>query len=344
MSVIKILFVGDGSYPMYAKSFFEAAKNMPDVQSDIMDYGDMNIRSIQGDNYVKRIEYHYCFGLEVTKINRRLLEKCQANHYDIVFLYSAELIFATTVKKIRAKGIYVAIYHNDNPFSNRMNWVRMRHFKGTIKFSNIAYAYRRKNIEDYRKYGAVRAKLLRSYYIASRNYYIPELKKISAFGMPRIGFLGHYEDDGRIEYIKALTEKGIDVGVIFDWPILNGHMKVIKDAHVNYNEIINQLDVAIIFLSSLNQDTYTRRCFEIPMAKTMMLSVYTDDLASLYEENKEIVFFRSKDDFVRKAIYYLENDNDRARIANAAYERCLIDGHEAADRVKEILADYKESN
>ena len=120
-------------------------------------------------------------------------------------------------------------------------------------------------------------------------------------------------------------------------------MTVIDNAHNNYNEVLNKLDIAIIFLSKLNNDTYTRRCFEIPMAKTMMLSTYTDDIATMYEENKEIVFFRNKEEFVDKALYYLEHNEERGTVAEAAYKRCLKDGHEAKDRVREIIKDYGDS-
>ncbi len=338
---VKLLFVGDGSYPMYARALYNAAQDMDGVIADIIDYGMMNIKAIPQRDVFKRGEYHYCFGPDINSLNRELLKKCQNINYDIVFLYSAELIYESTIKKLKKLGIYIATYHNDNPFSKERSKFRLRHFIGTIKYSDISYAYRQANVNDYLKYGSQRAKVLRSYYIRSRNYYIPDESLNLYTEIPRIGFIGHYEDDGRIEYVKALIDKGVDVGVIDDWPVINEHMIVIKDAHMHYNEILNKLDIAIVFLSTLNEDTYTRRCFEIPMAKTMMLSIYTDDIASMYEEGKEIVFFRNKEEFVEKSMYYLDHDKERIDIANAGYDRCLSDGNEAADRVREIIEDYE---
>ncbi|WGU68927.1 glycosyltransferase [Capnocytophaga canimorsus] len=46
-----------------------------------------------------------------------------------------------------------------------------------------------------------------------------------------------------------------------------------------------------MFLSKLNNDQYTRRCFEIPACGTMMLSERTPTLQEFYTENEEIVFF-----------------------------------------------------
>lgn len=66
----------------------------------------------------------------------------------------------------------------------------------------------------------------------------------------------------------------------------------------------------------------------------------TKDMASLYEENKEIVFYRNKDEFVDKICYYMTHDDERLKIAEAGYERLMQDGHEASDRIREIIRDY----
>ena len=71
-----------------------------------------------------------------------------------------------------------------------------------------------------------------------------------------------------------------------------------------------------------------------------MLSEYTDDLNSLFEENKESVYFRSKEDLLEKVRFYLNNPELRANIAGAGYERLLKDGHEVSDRAKEIMRVY----
>ena len=46
------------------------------------------------------------------------------------------------------------------------------------------------------------------------------------------------------------------------------------------------------FFSRLNRDTYTRRCFEIPAAGTLMLCDYSDHAATLFAPGREADFFR----------------------------------------------------
>ena len=95
--------------------------------------------------------------------------------------------------------------------------------------------------------------------------------------------------------------------------------------------------IALVFLSRLNHDTYTRRCFEIPITGTLMLSEYTPDLASLFEEGVEAEFFRGPEELLDKVRFYVRNDEARRRVGLAGRARILRDGHEALDRAKQVL-------
>lgn len=338
-----ILFVGDGSYDMYSKAFYAAACKLEGVFADLLEYEDMNIKAISHKNYLKRAEYHFCLGPDVDKINNELIKRYENNRYDIVFLYSAELIYPNTVRKLKDKGAYIGIYHNDNPFSEGAKKYRYRHFVKTIKYSDISYSYRDSNICDYRERGAKKVKLLRSYYIDDRNYYIDDLS--IDMDVPDVCFVGHFEDDGRKDYIQTLLNNSVKVGLPEDWKehgVIGENIVYLNNPHKNYNAILNKTKIAIVFLSSLNKDTYTRRCFEIPAVKTMMIAPYTNDIATLYDDSKEVVLFHDKTDFVDKIKYYLSHEDERLEIANAGYRRLMRDGHEAKDRVREIISDWKE--
>ena len=339
MKKIKILFVGDSTFDMYVNAYYKAAMTFDNVESYIMDFGKLNVKSYI-KNFFFKIERHFKKGPHVRKINSDLLKFVKEKSIDLVFLYACDIIRAKTVKKL-SQNTYVAIYNNDNPFSKYYRPYVWKNVIKSLKFVSIVYSYRKNNISQYIAGGARNVKLMRSYYIKSRNYYIDD-SQIS-LNIPSVCFMGHFESDNRMEYINALLEKEIDVGVHPDWKntgIKNEHLKYIENAHSQYNEILNKAKIAIVFLSTINEDTYTRRCFEIPAAKTLMIAPYNEDMASLYEENKEIVFYRNKDEFVDKICYYLTHDEERLKIAGAGYERLMRDGHEASDRVREIISDY----
>jgi spore maturation protein CgeB len=104
-----------------------------------------------------------------------------------------------------------------------------------------------------------------------------------------------------------------------------------------YNLALCGAKVALVFLSKLNRDTYTRRTFEIPGSGTAMLSEYTDDLAELFKEGSEIEFFRNPEQMLQKISSYLGDEKRRHSIAKSGHDRVLADGHDVVSRMKQVV-------
>lgn len=337
--MIKILFVGDSWSPQYVKAFYESADSMDDVNADIFD----NREYWENTSIVFRLEKHFRKGILLSALNKQLIAQCRDTHYDLVFLYGASLIFSSTVKHLKELGPKVFIYCNDCPFSTWYRPYAWDNLKKSLKYADIVYSYRESDVDNYRIHGAKVVKILRSYYMKNRNFFIPD--ESIDLNVPSVVYIGHYENDGRADYIKALLDEGIDVGVNYSWPDLGWNtdhlIRFDKQTSMGrYNELLNKAQIAIVFLSSINNDTYTRRCFEIPAVKTLMIAPNTSDIASMYDDKKEAVLFDDIDGFVEQVKYYLSNEDERLSICNAGYERLINDGNEVDDRVRSVLEDY----
>ena len=70
----------------------------------------------------------------------------------------------------------------------------------------------------------------------------------------------------------------------------------------------------------------------------MMLAEYSDDLATLFEEGKEIEFFRDKDEMMDKIRFYLANEPERIKLGEAGLERVITDGHDIHSRTKDLIS------
>jgi len=278
----------------------------------------------------------------ISKINKALLAKVAEIKPNLVFIYRGTHILPKTIKKIKNADAIIIGYNNDDPFSKKYPFYFWRHFLGAVYFYDHIFAYRQKNIKDYQKLGYNKVSLLRSYYISKDNYHIKVLPKDDY--ICDLIFVGHFEDDGIDEYIKALLEADVDLKLFGpEWYKSKhyaffvkklGPIIVLKE---DYNLAINSAKICLVFLSTLNNDSYTRRVFEIIAAKSFMLATFTDDLNSLFQENKEAAYFHSKEDLLKKIRFYLDNPDIRNNIAEAGYQRLLKDGHEVTDRVKEII-------
>jgi spore maturation protein CgeB len=52
------------------------------------------------------------------------------------------------------------------------------------------------------------------------------------------------------------------------------------------------------------------RTFEIPMCGGLEIASYTDELACYFEEDKEIILYKSENEFVSKSKFYLDPKNE----------------------------------
>ncbi len=335
---IKILLVGDSTKPMYVNAFIKASEGVADAE--LFDFGSLNSGKV-GNNIYLRAERKFAFGIFVMQKNFELLEYVRKNNFQYVFLYTARLINWKTVKKMKAMGLTIASYCNDNPFSDYFPRYFWRNIRKSVKYCDITYSYRKSDIDKYRMEGAGDVRLLRSYYNEDRSFLL-ESNNYSLRHVPKVVFLGHFESDERAEYLDALVNRGIEIGICKtpEWEKYANcreNILIMEETFKHYNEIINRAEIAIVFLSKINRDTYTRRCFEITAAGTLMLAPYNEDLAGLFREDEEAIYYRNKDDFINKIDYYLKHSNEAKKIALKGRERVLKDGHGARDRMKQIM-------
>ncbi len=287
----------------------------------------------------------YRLGPRVSRLNRDLLARVRTLRPDVVFLIRGAHVFPETLREIKRLGSYVIGWHNDDPFGPHHKWYVWRHFVSGIPLYNRLFAYRHANMDEYKRRGCARVDLLRSFFLRELNFPIDDVST-SPFRCD-VTFIGHWENDGRSNLIEALLdEPGIDFrlwGTLWDRAAnserIRARFGLVEPVRGEaYNVALNSARICLVFLSKLNNDTYTRRCFEITAAGRFMLAPYTEDLASLFKEDVEAVYFRSRDEMMAKVRYYLHHESELARIAAAGRARLLRDGHEAIDRARFVLS------
>jgi spore maturation protein CgeB len=298
-----------------------------------------------------RIQYRLHFGPAVRRVNLRLIKTAQQFRPDIVWFYNVTLISAGTVKRLRKllpAAVFVQ-YANDNPFSKAAKSGLWRNYLASIPYFDVHCVFRHSNIHDYIKLGSQKVSLLRSYFIPEEDHTEPQELIPERFKCDVV-FAGHYEDDGRVEMLEAVCKAGFKLNLFgggwsaalaklsADSP-LRALFPVTPVTGVEYRYAICGAKVALSFLSTLNNDTYTTRSFQIPAMKTAMLSQYTKDLASLFASDVEAVFFSNQQELLAKLKALLEVDEQRTAIAEAGYARVYADGHDVKARMRVWLKD-----
>jgi len=84
-----------------------------------------------------------------------------------------------------------------------------------------------------------------------------------------------------------------------------------------------------------------QRMFEIPAGGALLLTEYHGAIENYYEIDKEIITFRTTDEFSKKAKYLLDNPKLVEKLATKGHERFLAE-HESKVRLSKILKQIEE--
>jgi spore maturation protein CgeB len=345
---VKILIAGDWHSELHEEAVFNAFKILGHevLKFAWHDYFEPCNRF---DAFNKKFQNRFIIGPIVKKINQDLISVAKEFAPDMIFVYRGTHI--TTGALIRLKKNHPSAvlvgYNNDDPFAKGHHYSLWRHFLKAVPVYDLMLAYRFHNLDDFIRIGAKRVELLRSWYFPERNHPVRLSDEDKVKYECEVVFVGHYEADDRKQYLEELVRQGFKLklfGPGYDWdPVLinSPELRYLVPVRLvwgeEYNKALCGARVALCFLSKLNRDTYTRRCFEIPATGTLLLSEYTDDLARLYKEGEEAVFFKTKEELIEKLKLYLNDEKLRKFVAAKGNERVIADGHDVVSRMNKVL-------
>lgn len=343
---MKILIAGDWHSDIHEKPLYDSLKTLG---HDVHRFA---WSSYYKSTFLDRLQNKFLFGTKLKKINDDLYRKTIEIKPEIVIVYRGTHILKETIEKSKLSEPHTKWigYNNDDPFSDRNPFYLWKHFLKALPEYDLMFAYRLNNIDEFKKHGSRKVKLLRSWFIPEVNKKVEltpeELKKYGC----DVAFIGHFEDDGRDRLIEKIVSKGFNFKlygpewekVVQKSSVLRPFSPVLVPRGAEYNKAINGAKICLCFLSKLNRDQYTRRCFEIPAAGTMLFSEYSDDLATLFTEGKEAEFFRNEEELLSKLKYYSGNPDKIESIARAGLKRVQTDGHDVLSRARYLIQSVQE--
>lgn len=343
---MKILVAGSWNWSQNEEAF---GKSLEIIGHDVVKFS--------FDRYFDGIAGHYqeAFpvpGPALLRMNREFINEVQSNRPDIVLVWRGTHLLPRTLKKSKTFGPLVVSYNNDDPFGpaahgnvpwhHRFLW--LWYLRGLGEY-DANFFYRSVNLDEAIAHGARNALLLMPYFTPRWHRPVElsdeEKKRFECDAV----FIGHYEPDGREELLRGLVRAGLHVrlfgGEYWTRSVLGeltSHFgKVLPVFGDDYTKALCGAKLCLAFLSRLNRDSYTRRCFEIPACGRLLLCERTEDLRNLFLEGEEAVFFSSKEELVEKALWLMSHPEEIERIAAAGRKRVHADGHDAVSRAKQFI-------
>lgn len=343
---LKILIAGDWRWPFYEQAFSQA---LSELGHHVIPFSFSDYFAGRIGHYQSAIPFP---GPALLRINKQLLKKTSIEQPEVVFVWRGTHILPGTIKQLNHSGILTVSYNNDDPFGplvhgntpwhHRFLWMWYLKY---LKEIDISLVYRPINVQEAISFGARNVHVLKPYFIPE--YHRPVL--LSESDKERFGcdvvYVGHHEPDGREKYLGDLVHAGLRVRLFGDkyWTrkvlgdLSSDSSEVFPVYKEDYAKALCGAKVCLAFLSKLNRDTYTRRCFEIPACGRVMLAERTDDLLNMFIEDKEACFFSSTEELVAKTKWLVENPDIAQQIAEAGQRRVWADGHDVKSRAAEFM-------
>ncbi len=154
-----------------------------------------------------------------------------------------------------------------------------------------------------------------------------------------VTFIGTPIED-RAEMIKHLVDNGVKVNIFgggwYKYPELAKYYggKVSTEEMV---KIINESKINLNFSKTIGGKTgFKAKVFELCACNSFLLSEYFTGYTNYLAENKEIITFKDKKDLLDKVKFYLENDKEREKIAEAAYKK-VVKNYSIEEEFKNIF-------
>lgn len=323
---MKILLAGNWVWPIYEKSCAEALESLG---ANIVPFAWHHF--FQG----KIGKFQNClpsYGPSTSKLNRELLQAVEQHRPDVLWVWRGTHVLPGTLKTIKKRfGTKLVSYNNDDPFGPKAHgnvpWHHhflWRLYIKTLPYFDYNFFYRQINIQEAELVGAKNNFLLMPYFVPSMHRPVELSDEDKKKYECDVVFVGHYEADGRVDCLRALVDAGVHVklygGGYWNRDVLGDLADYFGDTPPaqgeEYCKALCGAKMCLAFLSKINRDTYTRRCFEIPACGKLVISEKTNDLVRIFKENKEYVFFSDKNELVQKVLFYLNNEPAISEIAN----------------------------
>lgn len=144
--------------------------------------------------------------------------------------------------------------------------------------------------------------------------HIPCVKKYD------IGFVGHINAQNRIDALDRMFR---------EFPKFYFGQKRFEDAAEKFCQSKIVFNIAI-------KDDINMRVFETLSTKSFCLTNWIPTIEELFEDGKHLVLYKTLDEAVDKAKYYIAHDEEREKIAQAGFEEVRAK-HTFRHRVQQVL-------
>ncbi len=257
-------------------------------------------------------------------INKKIVKIARSYDPKLIFVNKGELIPKVVIQEIKSKNNRII-----NLFPEYLNYWKMA--RDLSSFYDIFLVFDYPLLKRLNKIGRKNA------------YYLPfgaEIeKKEDRKKIYDISFIGTWRKS-RENTLKKLSEFNLNIWGDSRW--YNSSLKqFVKGGRISQQkmkDIIKKSKINLnIYFAGFKLDGAALRVFEVTGCGEFLLSEYKNSISKLYKLGKEVVCYRTIQEMKKKITYFLNNPEEREKIALWGYNRARKN-HTWEKRLNKILA------
>ncbi len=286
-----------------------------------------------------KIQTRLHFGREIARMRSDLIDMVESINPDWIHFRLPLHFDPQTIHKLKSYGCLISSYYNDNPFSKGAVLGLHGQFKRAISEYDIHFIFREMNIYEFERAGSKKTVYCAPFYDPTIHNLNPEVKKREKYDAV---FIGHWEDDGRIDHVNALLKVGYKVKVAGPlWDKVSKKMardvgSVAPVFGQAFAAIYGSAQAGLCFFSKINGDSWTRRPLEIVASGGLLVCERTEEAISYFEDRKEAYFFSSEKELLSVMQYIEKHPEEAQLVRRRGIERLQHDKHTIDDRINTI--------
>jgi spore maturation protein CgeB len=289
-----------------------------------------------------KLKRRFSFGRENREMQSNLLRLAKKAQACWVHFRLPIPISRSTIEELKRLGYIVTEYFNDDPFSQKSPFGLHWKFKKALPSYDYHFVYRQHNVAAFKRAHATHVGHCPPTWDPSRHYPIYEPDKID-FKFDA-AFIGHFENDCRLEHINALRKAGYTVIIHGSgWPsniksgLPNGEEPIRPLFGKDYNRLYQSVHAGLCFFSKINRDSWTERPLEIIAVGGILTCERTDEAVSRFREGEEAFFFSTPGELVEIVQHIKSPSFNRSQMLLAARARLMSNADSISERGKSIL-------
>jgi spore maturation protein CgeB len=291
--------------------------------------------SLFSRSFKDKLAWRFAWQMMAKSANQKLLETASQFQPDITLVISPNLLQPESIQTLKKSGL-VLVFYTDNPLdehhTHTNSWVR-----NGFPIWDAALFWSQEMVDDLLNQGIKKA--IFHPFCSDVEYHFPKRNSNPNYD---VAFIGNWDISRKREkYLKAISDYRLGIWGADYWQT---HCKETslhnlcqgKCSYIQIPEVLGSAKIGLNILRPQNEKGHNIRTFEIPASGTLMLSERSQELLSLFAEDKEAVYFSTPEELRQKVGYLLQNESLSQSIADAGYQKALA--YTINERVQEIIS------